>query len=1055
MGPDASLRTILNIYSITDNDEAYYLWQPKEDITTNSEGYIDTSYYSAIHGKQIINPNTQSANNLRNRKISRLEFHKSLNGASGCGGVTADQIARMKIDPKIEETKPMAMTPAKIIDELNYAVIVEPIIWSRLRKNYGTSDDWTQYVVYGTQTNIAEFINMAENAGILPKSASGWNYGGVDVALFGRAGRKAMYLTENINFPALIQWRDGVPHIEYDLTLKAPPDAQRRVIAGSELDINNDDMRDRTLGWGMHIFYGGTGGNLPYTVTFDKVYGGINPHPAPDPSLIPIKPGEDVSLRNINIVKTYMEGDEHIGTYSRNNNPGTILIQDEIIYKVEEWFVSPDYIETEEGTTWEEITSRTSKSLNGTHSNAVRVMEPDTTLYVKLVVKPPKVGEAVLEITESQITKAVETIDSNIPNWGAKTMNFNYQSLSGTCDHKYYCEGCSGRNSHLCFGHRCGNSFVLSDTDYDYHFKNIAPIKEKLLANVGVFKALNTTGDDASGNRSSLSAGTDGVSSFNYQMVLWRGKDVPTLASYKENSSHVLNTLLSRYGKQPVGSRTNERVYFDSLDIELDMDNSIGDYSTDSECPKHSSPEYSSYGLRSTAKNSNKLQYNGDVTILSYTGVQHKIGNAVTSNNHNIFATLVGKSVTPKFSGGTIVPSSKAVKFYPYIRMTYQLPAAADDDRIDVNVLSQWVSELHPSSYAEATWGSTKDLNMNIASAQWSTHQRAVVGSDGWQGSNKVLPGGSIFTLDTKNQNTYASVITWQPYLEDEIANNVIIEGGSSYKLSDTVAPHDDLVKSAEKALDNWRVVQYVEKNTKATNAFGGLKVAGGNIGLSSLGLTGKSSTDDKYYYKPAGQGEVAGQGDLDIINKTYTEIHYKVSANTEGDVKIHRKRDSSGWVLIDTIKKNEGIEVLSDKSKALDDRTKVVTNLLTVLTRNEGNDKTASWATSDGKWYNEAFDGICYVRRETSFEVGFVNSSIRSSALDPNLSPPNKGQSDLFSTAFISQFRLNDKSDAYTSEAPGYVGKFKGQNVILPGAENMYKTRVFSIPNVNVQDLK
>jgi len=126
----------------------------------------------------------------------------------------------------------------------------------------------------------------------------------------------------------------------------------------------------------------------------------------------------------------------------------------------------------------------------------------------------------------------------------------------------------------------------------------------------------------------------------------------------------------------------------------------------------------------------------------------------------------------------------------------------------------------------------------------------------------------------------------------------------------------------------------------------------------------------------------------------------------------------------------------------------------MTVLTRNQGNDTSASWAP-DGKWYNEAFDGICYVRKETSFEVGFVDSSTRSAALDPNLTPANKGQSDLFSTAFLSQFRMNDKSDAYTSESAGYVGKFKGQNVILNGAENMYKTRVFSIPNVNVQDLK
>jgi hypothetical protein len=79
-------------------------------------------------------------------------------------------------------------------------------------------------------------------------------------------------------------------------------------------------------------------------------------------------------------------------------------------------------------------------------------------------------------------------------------------------------------------------------------------------------------------------------------------------------------------------------------------------------------------------------------------------------------------------------------------------------------------------------------------------------------------------------------------------------------------------------------------------------------------------------------------------------------------------------------------------------------------------------------KWYNEAFDGICYVKKETSFEVGLLDSSIRTVALDPNLTPVNNGQSDLFSTAFLIQFRMNDKSDAYPSEVAGYVGKFKGR---------------------------
>lgn len=906
-----------------------------------------------------------------------------------------------------------------IIAQNDYIVLIETIAWFvPLDKN---KNQYGKYV-YGTITNHAQWAAEMNKVGW-----DDWGKGGYYSLVTTGTGATALKLSEDL--------------VLGGKTIKVPSD-------GNKSSRQNTLVADLSMGYALHSYraeYGESG-----THTFDSDIGNT-PHSAPDPSKIPIEAGEDVNKRSINIVKTYEEDGNHVGTYSRNNNPQRIIIQNEIEYKVDEWFISKDCVNANESTTWTQIKSNTSSSSSGKSTTTVKVEEPNTTLYVKLIKKTEVVGDADLVIRESQITKAIDTMNPNIPNWGAKTMNFDYQSLSGTCDYIEYCGGCRGNSEdgYWCPGHRCGKSFVLRDTDYDYHFKNIAPIKEKLLANVGVFKALNTTGDDASGNRSSLSAGTDGVSSFNYQMVLWRGKDVPTLASYKENSSHVLNTLLSRYGKQPVGSRTNERVYFERLDTELDMDNSIGDYFTDSKCPEHSS-----YGRSSTAKNSNKLQYNGDVTIQSYTGVQHKIGNAVTTNSTNIFAALIGKPVSVKFSGGTIVTSSKPVKFYPYHRMTYQEPAKADNDRINVNVLSQWISELYPHSFAEAAWGSTKDINMNLTSVQWSTHQKAIQGTDGWQGTNKVLPGGSIYNLDTKNQNTYVSVITWQPYIEDEIANKVLTEGGASYKLTDTIAPHDELAKTAEKALDNWRVVQYVEKNTKASNAFNGLKVTGGNVSLNSLGLPNKSSTEDKYYMKPADVGGIASQGDVDIINKTVIEIHYKIVADVEGNITVYRKRDGSGWISIDIVKKTDGIDALNPESKALNDRTQIITNLMTVLTRNAGNDTSASWAP-DGKWYNEAFDGICYVRRETSFEVGFLDSPIRSAALDPNLTPVNKGQSDLFSTAFLSQFRMNDKSDAYTGEVAGYVGKFKGQNVILNGAENMFKTRVFSIPNVNVQDLK
>lgn len=926
---------------------------------------------------------------------------------------------------EMEQLKAGTIRPIELMADKGLVVTIEPIIWNKLR----LSSSQYSYGVYGTQTAIGGIIHWLESGGWF-KPTVGVGTGGYDTSLFGRMGRRSM-VTEGgtLTFKT---YRDGNGNIiENTWTIPPPNDTGQRV--------TNQEVYNIQPGWSLHLYK--LRGKLEDTThTFDNPKGDI-PHEAPNIDKSKLKSPDKAK---INIVKTYEEDGNHVGTYSRNNNPQNIIIENEVTYKVDEWFISKDYVNANESTTWTQIKSSTASSSSGKSTTTVKVEDPNTTLYVKLIKKTEPVGDADLVLRESQITKAIDTINPNIANWGAKTMNFDYQSLSGTCDYTWS----TGSGDNITW-HTCGKSFVLRDKDFDYNFKNIAPIQEMLLANVGVFKALNTTGDDASGNRSSLSAGTDAVDSFNYQMVLWRGKDKPTIASYKENSSHVLNTLLSRYGKQPVGTRTNERVYFDRLNTELDMDNSKGDYFTDSRCPEHSS-----YGLSSTAKNSNKLKYDGDVTIQSYTGKAHEIGNKITTNTTNIFANLIGKSVSVKSSGGTVIPSLKAVKFYPYYRMTYQLPAKADNDRINVNVLSQWISELYPSSFAEAAWGSTKDINMNLTSAQWSLHQKAIQGADGWQGTNKVLPGGTIFNLDTKNQNTYVSVITWQPYIEEEIANKVLIEGGASYKLADTITPHEDLVKTAEKALDNWRVVQYVEKNTKATNAFGGLKVTGGGQSLSSLGLPNKSSTEDKYYMKPADVGEIAGQGDLDIIGKTDTIVYYEVKADVEGYVTVYRKRDNSDWVEIDRLNKTQGIDALSTEGKALNDRTQIITNLMTVLTRNAGNDTSASWAP-DGKWYNEAFDGICYVRRETSFEVGFLDSPVRSAALDPNLTPINKGQTDLFSTAFLSQFRMNDKSDAYTGEVAGYVGKFKGQNVILNGAENMFKTRVFAIPNVNVQDLK
>lgn len=914
-----------------------------------------------------------------------------------------------------------------LIAQNEYRVMIEPILWFT-----PMTKDKVSYVrvVYGTITNHAQWSEYMRQHGF--NDSNIWHYSNITR----KVGGWSLYIEKDEEFS--------------NKTIKSPAAKFNNTISTAEL-------ADNTIGYALHVYRAQQGEVVQQT--YDSEEGKVE-HPAPDPGKIPLADNESPESRKINIVKTYEYNDEHMVTYYRTANPSKIKIMDEPEYKVEEWFISEVFNNPTTATTWDENKAEASATgATGDSPKTVEVEEPNTTLYVLLVKEDEPRLEGDLIIRESQITKAVETINPNIENWGPKVMSFLAADLNGTCGYHWWC------SDEDCGGHRCGKAYYLDDTDWSYNHRNIEDIDKYIQADTGNFKAINDRGADATGTRGSLSETTDNVESFNYKLTIWRGKDIPTLASYKESSVHELNRLLNRYGNIPQGDRCstnytkNGTYYTHPIKITLDMDSSLGDYLTTS---KH----HDGYGKTANHININTLNYDATATVEVYWGEKHERGDEVLTGIQPIPTTLIGKTVKPKYSGGLMIANGREITWYPYIRMTYQTTGCSDSDRTNVNVLSQWLSELVPNDYVEAAWVSDTEYNMNMRSAQWSLHRKATQGDLGWNKPNRVLPGGAIYTLDTKDNNTYASVITWQPYLEDEIRNNVVIFG-DKYTYEATVEPHEKLVEEATKALDNWRVVQYVKNynrtdgktpdlmnNTNITLALDGVKIVGGDISLSGLGLSGKSSTEDKYYMKANTSNEAANEGDIDILSVKTTEIKYKVTADVEGFIHVYRDRDNTGWVEILTLDKNQGAEDLTGEALALDLRTKVITNLCKVLTRNEGNDKTASWATNDGKWYNEAFDGICYVRRETCFELGYKLPTMRSAALDPVLCPENKGMNDLFSKAFVSQFFMNDKSDAFTDKSNGFIGSFKGTEVILPGYREMFKTMPFAIPNVNVQDI-
>lgn len=522
--------------------------------------------------------------------------------------------------------------------------------------------------------------------------------------------------------------------------------------------------------------------------------------------------------------------------------------------------------------------------------------------------------------------------------------------------------------------------------------------------------------------------------------VAWRGKDKPTIASYKESASNPLVTDLGfPIGKTPQSSRNTAGGYNDNISIVMEKSNDGADYYTtfadgdDSETREHTTRD--------------TVRYNATLAVKSFIGAQ----NSGSATSGNVTSSFTAGGVTFNRAKGYPISSGNWIKFYPYVQMGYDTPATgADGSGVvtrAVNVLAAHESSIKPVDYVEVGWTNPNpSASLTINSTQWSTHKRSV---DKW-GKNSVLPGGAIYTLDTKTNVSKVGVTTWQHYIPSDQINNVT--DGSSYFKQDTAIERDRNLNNQIKAsLDSLDVVQYVDREATKSNAFGGIKLnaAGGQDVYGN-----KTSSDPKYWLKrnTAVNSHKADEADLDIISENKTVTYYKVNADVNGRVYISKSNNGSTWTTLQTLEKHQTASNITNvEAKALDDRTKLVTNFINALDRNKGNDPTASNGLA---WYNEAWDGLCVVKIDTIYDVGFKTPASRSVALDPKLTPVKESTSDVFTKWYISQFRLNEKSSIHSGKANGYVGSINGIDIILPEIHNMYQSRRFYIPNATVMDL-
>ena len=163
----------------------------------------------------------------------------------------------------------------------------------------------------------------------------------------------------------------------------------------------------------------------------------------------------------------------------------------------------------------------------------------------------------------------------------------------------------------------------------------------------------------------------------------------------------------------------------------------------------------------------------------------------------------------------------------------------------------------------------------------------------------------------------------------------------------------------------------------------------------------------------------------------------------------IGNKRTSLA-TMIETLKNNHNDIYMMEL------KTGWFSNLVNSVERNTGNDVNATWTPfKDGKWYNEAFDGYYMVAQTALYTVGLNIPNKRIAVLDPNLCPSVSSKGGIFTNAYVSQFRIDEKSTVAMDKPDGYYGTFEDMTVIMPNLPMMYYTRPFYIPNATVEDIQ
>lgn len=545
--------------------------------------------------------------------------------------------------------------------------------------------------------------------------------------------------------------------------------------------------------------------------------------------------------------------------------------------------------------------------------------------------------------------------------------------------------------------------------------------------------------------RSGTGANTQSISQFNFITVLFRGQDHLTLADWKNGGPVSYLTTLAydsaynfKSANTPQGTRKSGTEYTETFAAKF-----VGKYTGN-----HQTTYGATVGAYGKCSTTSTYSFNDSS---AYTIPNIKV-------NIQVFWA---QGVSPSASGTS--PSTQTAgraTFYPYIRMRYDSNVLTNSK---VYVLGQTRRTVTFYDYATVyISGGSKDLT--ITSNQWSTHSdamnnilskfsgRTLSTTEENRVKSSVLPGGATLSLSVNSSNTRQIVVkTIQAYLDGTGKTQVDNTGGTNSLPTDRTqleSIHTSLVSSVSGVASQAYIAQYICTGAKLNSS----EMTGAQLVQPGQEFTGNGtrfSTDTKYHFN----GYTDSKLNTHVNSPSYST--YTFYTDTMGNIRCS-KNNTSPSETSGTIIATKGSNTLTGGDSVMREianKTGVILALRKGLVDNEGDDPEAPWAP-DGKWYNEAFDGVTYLYAVSTIDIGIWDPLERNTVLDPKTTPTQSSKGSFF-TEFNSSFFRSMINGGPTVNVGTFVNSNGKSRTLSLNFGDLYESKVFYIPNVTTQDLK